>query len=49
MTQPRSLIRIYDNPYANLKVEVEAAGLFLLTVAFSNVFDGLLEIIFPKE
>ena len=26
--QPRSFMRIYDNPYPDFKVEVEAAGLF---------------------
>ena len=43
------MVRKYAYLYPNFKVEGEAAGLFLLPVAFSNVFDGLLEIIFPKE
>ena len=32
---------MYDNPYPDFKVAVEAADLFLSPVVFSNVFDGL--------
>ena len=44
-SQPRSLTRIYDIPYSNIKVEVEAASMIFSPAAFSNVLDG----IFPRK